>query len=44
MLLDTLIKIQMIKDNKMIQIKDIKLKDYDGTEDQIYICCNREQN
>ena len=27
--------------NKMAQIKDIKLKDYDGSGDQIYICCNR---
>ena len=25
----------------MAQIKDIKLKDYDGSGDQIYICCNR---
>ena len=25
----------------MAQIKDIRLKDYDGSGDQIYICCNR---
>ena len=40
---DTLIKNQMIKDGiKSSQIKDIKLKDYDGSGDQIYICCNRK--
>ena len=27
--------------NKMAQIKDIRLKDYNGSGDQIYICCNR---